>query len=143
MERKHRSRLLDGRRALNTIVAELQNEIHHKIQNEIERDGIVVLKALYGYGPYIKSLYYKELQKNGYRSCYKATESVEASLADSIRESASLDTSESSEVVDLRPVVQQMVTHSHLTMSLEKLEELKFVYNPCLDDTLQPHLMLK
>ncbi len=105
--------------------------------------GIVVLKALYGYGPYIKSLYYKELQKHGYRSCFKATESVEASLAECTRESAALETSESSEIIDLRQIVQQMVTHSHLTMSLEKLEELKFVYNPCLDDTLQPHLMLK
>jgi len=143
LERKHRSRLLDGRRILNTIVAELQTENHQKIQSELERNGIVVLKAMYGYGPYLKNLYYKELQKNGYRSCFKAEESVETSLAESIRESASFDTSESSEIVDLRVLVQQMVTHSHLTISLEKLEEIKCVYNPCLDDTLQPHLLLK
>mgnify|MGYP003580701537 CR=1 FL=1 len=36
LERKHRSRLLDGRRILNTIVAELQNEVNHKILGEIE-----------------------------------------------------------------------------------------------------------
>jgi len=41
LERKHRARLGDGRRILNTIVAELQNEVHLKIQNEIEREFIL------------------------------------------------------------------------------------------------------
>jgi len=140
LERKHRSRLMDGRRILNSTIGELHSEIGPRIASEIERNGVVVLKALYGYGPYIKNLYKKELRKWGYTKCFKAPQPANALLLEEMRESANLP--ERSEIIDVRVIIQNMVVHSILKISLEKLEQARGIYNPCFDENNQPWLLL-
>ena len=46
------------------------------------------------------------------------------------------------ETIDVRFILQQMVFNSELKFTLGDIETARGVYNPCLDDAMQPHLML-
>jgi len=107
----------------------------------IHNSGIVVLKALYGYGPYIKNLYGKELRKWSYTKCFKAPQPANELLLEEMREGAGIQ-EERSEIIDVRVIVQNMVIHSILKISLDRLESARGVYNPCFDETNQPYLLL-
>ena len=114
----------------------------NKVITLILKSGVVILKAFYGYSSSVKNLYLEELKKWGYTRCFRTRRAAHRLLTDAISENALVVESDLNETVDIRFILQQMVLNSQLRFTLEDIETARGVYNPCLDDTVQPHLML-
>jgi len=143
LERKHRGRLSEGRKEFNDLVSTLYGESNNIINKEILHKGVIALKAYYGHPDEIKDIYLKELHKSRYRLCFKAEKSPSALLEEDLQEFEQFPQPDYKEILDVRVLVQTLVTNSSLKFTLADFMKVKGLYNPCLDDSIRPHMFIK